>query len=333
MARPRREPYRLRQRGGIWQIVYTDEAGRTRRKSAGTGDYGAALNALADFQAEREAPTQAPLRLHEVIDRYKASRANRASADTIIAVCDGLKHAFGQLRPEQVTQERANAHANRRLADGKSRSTVYNDFIYLRAVVRFGIKHGLLPQDTYLPFEHPVRRSPPRERYVSKDEAHRLIEAAGKPHVRLFLVLGFMSGHRKEALLSLRWSQVDFEAGRIDFGVGYETKRRAVVPMNVTLRRELEYAWSVATTPYVIEYGSHHVTDVRAGLRNACKRAGIDPITPHVMRHSCATWLAQAGVSTREACRLLAMSEATFNNTYAKYHPDYLRGAADALDF
>jgi hypothetical protein len=36
-------------------------------------------------------------------------------------------------------------------------------------------------------------------------------------HLPLFILVGLYGGARKEAILSLRWLQVDLDAGRIDF--------------------------------------------------------------------------------------------------------------------
>ena len=61
----------------------------------------------------------------------------------------------------------------------------------------------------------------------------------------LFILLGLYTGRRKEAILSLRWPQVDLEAGRIDFEIAGRrrtNKKRGVVPIPSRLLPHLRRA-------------------------------------------------------------------------------------------
>ena len=57
----------------------------------------------------------------------------------------------------------------------------------------------------------------------------------------------------------------------------------------------------------------------------------FDGVSPHVLRHTCATWLMQAGVPMWEAAGFLSMTRETLERVYGHHHPDHLREAADAL--
>ena len=51
-------------------------------------------------------------------------------------------------------------------------------------------------------------------------------------------------------------------------------------------------------------------------------------------QHSSPVWMAEAGVSMSEISQYLGHSSTRVTeSTYARYSPDYLRGAASALDF
>lgn len=54
-------------------------------------------------------------------------------------------------------------------------------------------------------------------------------------------------------------------------------------------------------------------------------------ISPHVVRHTCATWLMQEGVDKWDAAGFLGMSVQTLEDVYGHHHPDYMKGARDAL--
>ena len=51
-------------------------------------------------------------------------------------------------------------------------------------------------------------------------------------------------------------------------------------------------------------------------------------VTPHVLRHTAATWLMRRGVSIWEA---VAWSPEVLQDTYGHHHPDFLQGAATAI--
>jgi integrase len=54
-------------------------------------------------------------------------------------------------------------------------------------------------------------------------------------------------------------------------------------------------------------------------------------VTPHTLRHTAATWLMQRGVPIWQAAGYLGMSAEMIERTYGHHHPDYMRGAAQAI--
>ena len=59
------------------------------------------------------------------------------------------------------------------------------------------------------------------------------------------------------------------------------------------------------------------------------KDAGLGPdVTPHVLRHTAATWLMQAGTDPGRPRASSGMTVETLMSRYGHHHPDYLSGAA-----
>jgi integrase len=73
------------------------------------------------------------------------------------------------------------------------------------------------------------------------------------------------------------------------------------------------------------------IGDIKKGFAAACARAGLKGVTPHTLRHTCATWLMQAGVNKWEAAGFLGMSMETLERVYGHHHPDHLSEAASAF--
>jgi integrase len=121
-------------------------------------------------------------------------------------------------------------------------------------------------------------------------------------------------------------------ADLIDLGYVAGGKNRAVVPIVAKLRPLLEEARKAATCRHVIEYGSKPVVSLKTATRGAARRAGLPGATPHLLRHSAATWMAMAGIPMEQIDRFLGHRDVRVTwRIYAKYSPDYLRGAIDAL--
>ncbi|MGI9347974.1 MAG: tyrosine-type recombinase/integrase, partial [Gammaproteobacteria bacterium] len=68
-------------------------------------------------------------------------------------------------------------------------------------------------------------------------------------------------------------------------------------------------------------------------IRRACERGGIQPITAHVMRHTCASWLVQAGWSEAIVAEILGHKSRknTITGRYTHLNVEHLRDAMDSI--
>jgi integrase len=149
-------------------------------------------------------------------------------------------------------------------------------------------------------------------------------------------MLGLYTGRRKQAILSLRWPQVDLEAERINFeveGLRRTNKKRGVIPIPPRLLLHLRRARKRGTDlGYVLHVNGKRIGDIKKGFTAACHRAGLKGVLPHTLRHTAATWIARDGTTSLEdAADYLSMSEETLRSVYRHHHPDFLRGAAESI--
>lgn len=333
MARPRNATpnFRLeRNRNGYFEIRWTE--GRSRSVSTGTKERAEADKFLDQWLAGRAAPKSDGPTIGAILNAYLDAKQEKASYGSLKAIANQLRPQFGNLRAGHVTQPLINAYAKRRQLQRRSNSTIVSDLLILRAACNWAVKSKVEGAEKVV-FEMPVRRSKPRERWLTKDEGKRLEEACIAPHLRLFVIIGLTTAARMEAILTLKWEQVDFVGNRIDFGEGDGNKRRAVVPINKKLRAALLDAHGAATCKRVIEFGGHHVTDIRTGLHAACRRAGIERIGAHVLRHTAISWMVQSGIPTARIARYAGTTEKMVSDVYGKHDPEYLHDAAAALEF
>lgn len=345
MPRPRLEQpnFKLVQRGA-WFYVRWFENGRKQRVSLGTQDRREAQRKLKQFTAGYGTPEPpAQPTISAILAGYLEDREGQvASLETLKTCCRALERHLGDLEPAHLTVERCRAYVKERGREGHmvgprgarrrkptSIGTAIRDLVTLRAALDWATRKKWIADKPYV--EIPPS-PPPRNRWLTRDEARRLIDAALEPHVKAFLMLALHTAARTGAILELRWQAIDLERGLIDFGPGAATKQRSFVPINSELLPILLKANQLATTEHVIEYRGRPVASVKTGTRAAARRAGLPGVTPHLLRHTAATWAALAGIPMDQIARLLGhKNQALTARVYAKYSPDYLRAAVGAL--
>jgi len=81
----------------------------------------------------------------------------------------------------------------------------------------------------------------------------------------------------------------------------------------------------------VLHRNGDRILDVKKGFAAACKRAGLEGVTPHTLRHTAATWLMQRGTPIWETAGYLSMSEKMLRDVYGHHHSDLQKAAAENI--
>lgn len=323
-ARPALRLYR-----GAYCVTWREPSG-TRRASLRTSDLAEARRRFVDWQAaaKRAQIVSSGGTALEIVKAYLADKKDKASHATMENAWKAIAPTFGHLRPDQVDRAVCRVYVAQRRRLGRSDATICRELGTLRAALKW--HDSRTPARVELP-----SAPPPREYHLTKDE-WRTFRRATAPlhHLQLFAVLAYTTAARKQALLELTWDRVDFARGRINLGqAATRNKGRAIVPMNATARAALEAAKKGALTDFVIEWGGRPVGDIKKAFATAAVRAGLPDLTPHVLRHTAAVHMAEAGVPMDQIAQYLGHSGTKVTErVYARFSPDFLQGAAGALD-
>lgn len=321
--------WRLGRYRGKFCAVRYDETGQRHRHTLGTTDRGEAERLIRRLQHAK--PTVATVQW--IWGEYVIEKAGRPIATTMGYTGKAILPHFGHLDAEAITVDDCRAYTAARREAGRSDGAIHTELGHLRTALVWAGRRRLISSVSYI--ERPSKPAP-KERYLTRAEAEALLSATDTHHIRLAIILALGTAARIQALLQLTWDRVDFDAGMIhlkDPGDTGRRKGRATVPMNRSVTAALQHAKAAAMTDFVIEWALQPVKSIRRGLVRAAERAGIEGVSPHVLRHSAAVWMAEAKVPMEEIAQYLGHDDvSTTRKVYARFSPDYLRDAASVLE-
>lgn len=172
-----------------------------------------------------------------------------------------------------------------------------------------------------------------RIRWITREEAQKLLAAIRVEWMREIAILGFATGLRQSNILKLEWSQVDLVKRRAWVHPDQAKARRAIgVPLNAeaveVIRRQLgrhnRFVFTTGKGKPVVKW------DVTTWNR-AVARAGLDHFRYHDVRHTWASWHVQSGTPLNRLMELGGWSKYEMVLRYAHLAPDHLAEHANAV--
>ena len=239
-----------------------------------------------------------------------------------------------RLRPEHIRQYQAHLFTDRKL----DAISVAQQLSALRFFFLKTLKRPWMVEDIPTP-KRPVRLP----EVLSQEEVRRLIQCAGSPLHRIWLLMLYATGIRREELVRLKIGDIDSDRMLLRIRQGKGKKDRDVM-LSPRLLEELRDYWRSAN-PKPKTYlfpgkGPHqnaaaHV-DSRSifnAVQQAVQRAGIDKrVHPHTLRHCFATHLLESGADLRTIQVLLGHADLTTTSRYLHLSERHLKATASPLD-
>jgi integrase len=270
-----------------------------------------------------------------------------------------LNDYWGGKMLSEITSAECRAYVRVREKAGGARA----DLEVLRAAINHHAKENLHHGTVHVALP---TKGPPRDRWLTRSEAARLlwtcwryqevqtihrgrakgqkIETKKRPlrHLARFILIGLYTGTRAGAIASASpysdtgHSFVDLEHGifyRLPVGRRATNKRQTPAPIPTRLLAHMRrWVRRGVISSHFVEWQGAPIKSVKTGFKRAVSLAGLTGrVTPHTLRHTAATWLMQRGVPIWQAAGYLGMSAEVLERTYGHHHPDYMRGAAQAI--
>ena len=234
-----------------------------------------------------------------------------------------------KLGPEHIRQYQAHLFQSKKLSSASvSQYVSALRFFYVKTLRR----HFLTE---HIPFPKSPRRLPI---VLSTEEVTRLIDAARNLYHRALLMTLYSTAVRRSELCRLQVSDIDSQ--RMMIRIHGKGRRDRDVPLSPKLLETLRLYWRWRTPKTYLFPGRGQRADlpisaniVWLACRQAAQRARIRKrLSPHSLRHSCATHLLDAGADLRTIQVLLGHSRLEHTLVYLHLSHKHLQAVPNPLD-
>ncbi len=272
----------------------------------------------------------------KMLEELQRRNYSHRTAKTYVRIVREFATYFHQppdkLGPEQIRQYQAHLFQAKKLAP----ATVSQYVSALRFLFVKTLRRHFLAE--YIPFPKSRQRLPT---VLSPEEVTRLIDAACNLYHRTLLMTLYSTAMRRAELCRLKVHDIDSQRMLIRINQGKGGRDRDV-PLSPKLLETLRVYWRWMQPTTFLFPGT--VKGVRADVpisvntvwlacRQAAQRAGITKrLSPHSLRHSCASHLLEAGADLRTIQVLLGHSRLEHTLLYLHLSPNHLRAIPNPLD-
>lgn len=281
--------------------------GRTVQQSAGTSDRRKAQEYHDKLKAQLWDVQKLGVKPHrtweDAVIRWLDEKAHKASIGDDRRNFRWLdSHLVGRNLAD-IDRECIDRISAARRKEGVSNGTVNRMLALLRSVLRAAMNDWEWIER--VPKVRLLHEASGRVRFLTADEARRLI-AELPQHMAAMVGFSMLTGLRQRNVRELRWSQVDLERRAVWIHAN-ESKGRKGIPVPLTdeavkiLRAEFG-----RHEEFVFTYQGRPIRWVNnTAWKSALKRAGISDFRWHDLRHTWASWHAQAGTTPLHALQEL----------------------------
>ena len=214
-------------------------------------------------------------------------------------------------------------------------ASINRELAFLKILFRKAVEWGAVEKSPAATVKR-LREPEGEIRVLTDAEAARLLAAAA-PHLRPVLEVLLSTGMRKNEVLKLRWARADGEAiagaslvdltrGEIiipaDLAKNHKSRTVPVSPELEDLFRCQRWAPGAPVFPF---------NEIRRSFTTAARRAGLRGLRLHVLRHTAASRMIEAGIDVVTVSRVLGHSDLKITLRYCHTSYDRMRAAVQAL--
>jgi integrase len=341
---PRLALFKAKGRATMWNI-------RDGQRTIGTGcresELAEAEGKLAAYIVSKHDPRAGSrdpdaVKVADALNVYGADKiAISARPKAGVAILLRLNDFFGSYNVGDINGRLQRGYAKQR----GSQSAARRDLETLSAAINHHLREGGGTQLAFRPTLPPALD--PRERWLTREEAARLIRAAWRlretrdgeetgrltsRHVARFILVALYTGTRASAVCGAALTPtigrgfVNLETGqfrRLAYGRQQSTKRQPIVDLPPRLLTHMRRWQRLGISKSsVVEFNGKPVARVSKAWPRVVKAAGLatdvkeQRVIPHTLRHTAISWYLRAGVPIEQVADYCGVSPAVIRRVY-----------------
>jgi integrase len=332
----------LFKRGKVWHVRIKWK-GKLVRRSTGTSNRELArrieAKVLQELAENRWFPNEAKKRTFEELkDRYMKEHSTiYKTPKSSLRDISSFKHLsgfFSGLTLAEITPARISEYKSLRRTEGAKPATLARELEVLRHALNLAVREWEWLDKN--PFEKVKieKVNNKVERWITPEEELRLLDVSS-PWLREIIIFALNTGMRQDEILSLKWSQVDLFRRTLTI-LESKNKEKRTLPLNQTVMELLKSkrkVISISGYVFTSQTGTKiHARNLLRAFYSARKKAGLEDVRWHDLRHSFATRLVQSGINLYVVKELLGHKTLTMTMRYAHHYPESLRHGVEILD-
>jgi len=309
-----------------------------------------AKKAEVDFLYEFETADEENITFSEIADMYtdwyKKRRKESSYNKTESVIRIYLKTHFKNKLIKNITR-RDIAVLHDKLLDKLSVASAKKAHTILSAILNYAIKMEYLKTNVAREVGNIDLREPKRMNYWQLEEFKQFISVVDRLEYKALFMLLFYGGMRKGESLALTWKDIDLDNKTININKT-TMKRRVTTPKNESSVRKIqmpshtmnllaELKISKLSKPDYVVFGDFYDslsdTSVNRYFDNYIKKAGVQKIRLHDLRHSHASYLINAGNDIQIVSKRLGHANtSTTLDIYAHLYPSKEKEAINQME-
>ena len=238
---------------------------------------------------------------------------------------------FGTKKLNEISASDIDIYKQRRLGDGVKINTIVRDLVVIRHLFNYAYSRkkffGRNPvSESGLP-----QVNDKKERVLTVQEQD-LLFMHSSPELGLIITFALNTCMRRDEILFLEWEWVDLKEGYINLPHTHsKSKKSRKVPINNVVRKII-LERKLQNDGYVFVF---NMSDTKSGARTwlqrefrlACKKAEIEDLRFHDLRHTAATRLVEANIPLHAVAELLGHSSIRMTERYSHPQESVIRGS------
>ena len=287
---------------------------------------------LRQFTTPQHRQVQFGSLLDDLISDYRVRRVK--SFGSVLSHLKPLREHFGDWRAMDISFRAIEAYITEGREDEKSNATINRELELLRRALRLAHDRQLLPT---IPKVRVLTENNTRQGFFERPDLEAVV-AALPAYLQDFTRFAYFTGWTKGEIISLRWTDVDRDAGAIRLRPeAAKTGRGRTVMLEGDLAELINRRWkarliekdaNIRVAAMVFHRDGEPVGDFRKAWATACQAAGVPDKLFHDLRRTAARNMVRAGVPERVAMAVTGHLTRSMFDRYNIVSEDDLRMAA-----